>query len=151
METLRSRRRAAMIESEHLQRQTEEPSMTPPHAHLRHRTVPDVKPVRPPGLLLRFWTEISLSVLLALLGLAVLLNYSSLWSATVAAILIVTTVEAVLRRRLPVFILGLAVISTIIVLVVVLFTNLRIGVGILAILAALVILVANVRANIGRR
>ena len=150
-ETLRSRRRAAMIEHQHLERQIEEPPTMPPHAHLRHRTVPDVSPDRPPGLLLRFWTEISLSVLLALLGLAVLLDYSSLWTATVAAILIVTTVEAVLRRQLPVFILGLAVITAIIVLVVVLFTNLRIGVGVLAVLAALVILVANIRANIGRR
>ncbi len=150
-EALRVRRRAAVIEREHLERQTGHPVQTPPHAHLRHRTVPDVSPIRPPGLLLRFWTEISLSVLLALLGLAVLFDYSSLWSATITAILIVTTVEAVLRRQLPVFILGLAVLTTIVVLVVILFTNLRVGVGILAVLAAVVILVANVRANMGRR
>jgi len=110
-----------------------------------------VSPARPPGLLLRFWTEISLSVLLALLGLAMLFDYSSLWSATITAILIVTTVEAVLRRQLPIFILSLAVLTTIVVLVIILFTNLRVGVGILAVLAALVILVANIRANVGRR
>ncbi len=150
-DVLRSRRRAAVIEREHLERNLREPPVTPPHAHLRHRTVPDVSPARPPGLLLRFWTEISLSVLLALLGLAVLFDYSSLWSATIFAILIVTTVEAALRRQLPVFVLGLAVIATIVALTVVLFTNLRVGIGILAVLAALVILVANIRANVGRR
>ena len=150
-EALRVRRRAAVIEREHLERQAQNPPRTPPHAHLRHRTLPDVSPARPPGLLLRFWTEISLSVLLALLGLAVLFDYSSLWSATITAILIVTTVEAVLRRQLPVFILGLAVITAIVVLIIILFTNLRVGVGILAVLAAVVILVANIRANVGRR
>jgi len=150
-EALRSQRRAAVIEREHLARQLQDPPVTPPHAHLRHRTLPDVSPARPPGLLLRFWTEISLSVLLALLGLAMLFDYSSLWSATITAILIVTTVEAVLRRQLPIFILSLAVLTTIVVLVIILFTNLRVGVGILAVLAALVILVANIRANVGRR
>ena len=150
-EALRNRRRAAVIERELLGRRRLDPAVTPPHSHLRHRTLPDVSPARPPGLLLRFWTEISLSVLLALLGLAVLFDYSSLWSATIAAILVVTTVEAVLRRQLPIFILGLAVITAIVALVVVLFTNLRVGIGILAVLAALVILVANIRANVGRR
>ncbi len=152
VEELRAARRGAVIEREHLIReQCDPPKLPQPHAHLRSRTVPDVNPTRPPGLLLRFWTEVSLSVLLALLGLAVLFDYSSLWSATITAILIVMTVEAVLRRRLPVFLLSVTVLAAIVALVVILATNLRVGIGVLAVLAALVILIANIRANVGRR
>ncbi len=152
VEQLRASRRAALIEWEHITRARQDPP--PPadaHAHLRHRALPDVDPARPPGLLLRFWTEVSLSVLLALLGLALLFNYSSIWRGTVTAILIVMTIEAVLRRRLAVFLLGVVAVGAILSLTILLITNLRQGIGLLALVAAVVVLFANLRASLGRR
>ena len=149
---LRSDRRAVVIEGEHLTRARQDrPAPVDPHAHLRRRALPDVDPVRPPGKLLRFWTEVSLSVLLALLGLSLLFDYSSVLNATVGAILVVSTVEAVLRRRLAGFLLGLVVVASVAGLVYLMFTNLRLAVGVLLLVASVAILIANLRAFFARR
>ena len=79
LSTLRAARRAVVIEHEHLSRARHEPPPLPGvHAHLRRRALPNVDTDRPPGLLLRFWTEVSLSALLALLGSAFVFANTSL-------------------------------------------------------------------------
>ena len=117
----------------------------------KRQALPDTDSERPPGLLLRFWTEVSLSVLLALLGGSLLFDYSSIWWATISAIFVVSAVEAVLRRRLPIFLLGVAVVAAIGGVTILLVTNVRAGLGVLSLTAAFVILVANVRAYFARR
>ena len=149
---LRAARRAVVIEQEHLSRARQAPQpLTGVHAHLRRRALPDVDPDRPPGLLLLFWTEVSLSALLALLGSALAFGNTSLIRVGVSAVLIVMTVEAILRRRLVAFLLGLCVLASITGIVFLLITSLRAAIGVLLLLAALVLLIANLRAYLGRR
>ena len=119
--------------------------------HLRRRALPDVDPDRPPGLLLLFWTEVLLSALLALLGSALVFGDTSLIRVGVSAVLIVMTVEAILRRRLVAFLLGLCVLASITGIVFLLITSLRSAIGVLLLLAALVLLIASLRAYLGRR
>ncbi|CAN5274142.1 hypothetical protein BH11ACT6_BH11ACT6_50850 [soil metagenome] len=149
---LRAARRAVVIEHEHLSRARQEPP--PPvgvHAHLRRRALPNVDPDRPPGMLLRFWTEVSLSVLLALLGSALILGETPLLRVGVAAVIIVVTVEALLRHRLGLLLLGLGVLGSIAGIVFMIITNLRAAIGVLLLLAAFALLIANLRATLGRR
>jgi hypothetical protein len=149
---LRAARRAVVIEHEHLSRARHEP---PPvagvHAHLRRRALPNVDTDRPPGLLLRFWTEVSLSALLALAGSALVFGTISSIRVGVASVLIVMTVEAVLRRRVVGFVLGVGVLVAIAGIVFLLVTSLRAAVGVLLLVAALALLIANLRAYLGRR
>jgi hypothetical protein len=149
---LRAEHRAVVIELEQLRRARQEPPpMTGVHAHLRRRALPNVDTDRPPGLLLRFWTEVSLSALLALLGSALVFGNTSLIRVGVSAVLIVMAVEAVLRRRVVAFLLGLCVLASIVGIVFLLVTNLRAATGVLLVLAALALLIANLRAYLGRR
>ncbi len=148
---LRATRRAVIVEMENLQRIYDDRIDVPPHAHLRRRAVPDHGPRAAPGLLLRFWTEASLSVLLALLGIALLLNLASAPLVVVAAILVVTLVEAMLRRRLLVFLLGVFVVAVLTLAIWLFVTNLRVGLGALALLAAFSLTLANLRSLLARR
>ena len=59
--------------------------------------------------------------------------------------MIVTAVEAVLRGRLLVFLLGLAIIAGTVALIWLFLTHLRVAVGVLALVAAVAIGVANLR------
>ena len=121
------------------------------HAHLRRRALPNVDTDRPPGLLLRFWTEVSLSALLAMAGAALVFGTISSILVGVVAVLIVMTVEALLRRRMAVFLLGLGVLAAIAGIVFLLLTSLRTAVGVLLLVAAVALLIANLRAYLGRR
>lgn len=69
----------------------------------------------------------------------------------VSAVLIVMAVEAVLRRKVGVFLLGVGVLASIAGIVFLLVTDLRTATGVLLLLAALALLIANVRAYLGRR
>jgi len=149
---LRATRRAVMAELENLRREHNHQIDVLPHTHLRRRAVPELGArAAPPGLLLRFWTEASLSVLLALLGIALLLNLASAPEVALAAILVVMLVEAVLRRRLLVFLLGVLVVAVLILVIWLVVTNLRVGLGALALLAAFSLAVANLRSLLARR
>ena len=149
---LRAARRAVVIEQEHLHRaRGEPPPLAGVHAHLRRRALPNVDADRPPGLLLRFWTEVSLSALLALTGGALVFGTISSIRVAVLAVLIVMAVEAVLRRRVVVFLLGVGVLASIAGIVFLLVNDLRAATGVLLLLAALALLVANLRAYLGRR
>ena len=76
---------------------------------------------------------------------------TSLIRVGVSAVLFVMTVEAILRRRLVAFLLGLCVLASITGIVFLLITSLRAAIGVLLLLAALVLLIANLRAYLGRR
>ena len=93
----------------------------------------------------------SLSALLALLGSAFVFANTSLIQVSGTAVLIVMTVEAILRRRLAAFLLGVSVLAAIAGIVFLLVTNLRVALGVLLLLAALALLIANLRAYLGRR
>ena len=149
---LRSTRRAVILELEDLRRMREHPTEERPHAHLRRRTVPDqgVLAVRP-GLLLRFWTEASLSILLAMVGVALLLDLASAPLAVVAVILAVMLVEAVLRGRAAAFLLAVAILVALVAAVWLAMANWRVGLGMLALFASISLAVANLRATLARR
>jgi hypothetical protein len=146
---LRNRRRDAVNERDQLQQVRDVVRVPPPHAHLRHRSVPDTAPSA--GALVRFWSGASLSFLLALIGISLLVYGSSaLWIALLA-VLVVMAVEAVLRRRLIVFLLSVVILAGVVVLLWLLFTHFRIAIGVLALIAAVVIGVANLRNVLARR
>lgn len=149
---LRATRRAVVIEQEHLSRARDElPPLAGVHAHLRRRALPNVDADRPPGLLLRFWTEVSLSALLTLTGSALVFGTISSLRVGVSAVLIVMAVEAVLRRRVVVFLLGVGVVAAIAGIVFLIVTDVRAAAGVLLLLAALGLLIANLRAYLSRR
>jgi hypothetical protein len=143
---LRASRRFAVNERDQLLRAGGAPP-APPHAHLRHRAVPDV--ATSTGVLLRFWAGASLSVLLILLGLALLLDLGNVLVVSVAAVVIVTGVEATIRGHLLGFLLGLASLTVIGLMIWLLLTNLRTALGVAAIAAAVAIGVANLRTLLG--
>ena len=92
-----------------------------------------------------------MSVLLALLGVALLLNVASAPAVVVAAILTVMLVEAILRRRLLVFLLGILVVTVLTVALWLLVTNWRVGLGVLALVASISLALANLRSLLARR
>jgi hypothetical protein len=144
---LRARRRVAVNERDQLIQARGARPAQPPHAHLRHRAVPD--PSTPTGVLLRFWAGASLSVLLVLLGLALLLDLGPVLVVCVVAVVMVTGVEATLRGHLLAFLLGLASMAAVGLLIWLLLTNLRTALGITALIAAAAIGIANLRTLLG--
>jgi len=102
-------------------------------------------------MLLRFWTEVSLSALLAMAGAALVFGTISSILVGVVAVVIVMTVEALLRRRMAVFLLGLGVLAAIVGIAFLVLTSLRTAVGVLLLVAAVALLIANLRAYLGRR
>ncbi|MEU7900199.1 hypothetical protein AB0B45_46125 [Nonomuraea sp. NPDC049152] len=146
---LRSQRRSAVNERDQLRHVRSEMLYSPPHAHLRHRAVPE-KAVAP-GLLLRFWSGASLSVLLFLLGVALLFDLGPLFLVVGIAILVVMAVEALLRGRLFVFLPAVAIIAAVSLLIWLVVTQLRIALGVLALAAAVASGIANLRDLLTRR
>jgi len=148
---LRAERRATIAEGDRLRRLPDHGAAIHPHAHLSRRALPDLGLRANPILLVRLWTHASLSVLLAVVGIALLLNLAAAPLAAVAAILLVMSVEAVLRGRLAVFLLGALIVAGLVVGFWMFLTNWRIGLGVLALGAAIALAVADVRAMLLRR
>ena len=146
---LRARRRDAQNERDQLRHVPVGARRPPPHAHLRHRAVPET--ATSTGVLLRFWSGASLSILLVLIGLALLLRLGPVLVVSTGAVLIVMAIEALLRGRLLVFLLSVAIVAGNVALVWLLFTHLRVALGVLAIAAAVAIGIANVRMLLVRR
>jgi hypothetical protein len=146
---LRTRRRDAINERDQLRQVRTELLDRPPHAHLRRRAVPDT--TTSTGVLLRFWSGASMSILLAIMGVALLAQLGSIFVVTAAAVVLVMGVEALLRRKFGLFLLGLAITFAIAGLIWLLFTHVRVALGILTLTAAIAIGVANLRALLSRR
>jgi hypothetical protein len=148
----RARRRSLMVERESLAaRRAGGAPATSPHDHLGHRSMPEEGRALESGTILRIWTSGSLSLLLALFGVALIIDLGSIFWILLATVVLVLLVDALLRRRILTFLLGSAVIVAIVVLLVLFVVNWRFGVGGLAILASVAVGLANIRVLLARR
>jgi hypothetical protein len=150
VENVRQRRRALAGEREALARASLV-GLPPedPHAHLRHRAVPNVDPARTRRRVLHMWSAISASFLLAGLAVIVLGQGGALLDALAGLALIMLSVEAFARRHLARFaagLLGVAVVASVAwAVTIAAIGNWREAVAALLALAAVVLLVANIR------
>ena len=147
---LRLRRRALTDEREALVRASVLGlPLDDPHAHLRHRAVPDIDPARTRRHVLHTWSTISASVLMAGLAVIVLGQGGPILDALIFLTLVMLSVEAFARRHLARFVGGLLAIVIVVSLVwaaiVTAIGNWREAIAALLALAALVLLVANIR------
>ena len=78
-----------------------------PHAHLRRRALPNIDPARTRTRVLRIWSAVSASVLLAGLALIVLGRFGALVPAVAGLAVIMLCVEAFARGHLARFVAGL--------------------------------------------
>ncbi|MGZ4639736.1 MAG: hypothetical protein ACXV2J_11850, partial [Actinomycetes bacterium] len=120
-----------------------------PHAHLRHRALPNVDPVRTRKRVLRVWSAVSASFLLVGLAVIVLGRGGALLPALAGLALVMLCAEAFARGHLAQFVAGLLAAA---VMVAAVWTvtqaaagNWRLAVAVLLVLAAVVLLLANIR------
>lgn len=110
----RARRQALAEEREALERQSIIGlPRDDPHAHLRRRPLPNVDPIRTRTRVLRIWSSVSASVLLAGLALAVLGHFGALLPALGALTVVMLCAEAFARGHLARFVAGLIVVVVI--------------------------------------
>jgi hypothetical protein len=109
VQQVRARRQALAGEMEALEQASADglPAQNP-HAHLRHRALPNVDPARTRTRVLRIWSAVSASVLLAGLGLAILGHFGALLPAVGGLTVVVLCAEAFARGQLARFVAGLA-------------------------------------------
>ncbi len=81
----------------------------PPHAHLRHRALPNADSARARPRVLRAWSAVSASVLLAGLGVVILGHFGALLPAAASLAAVMLCTEAFARGQLARFVLGLLV------------------------------------------
>jgi hypothetical protein len=120
-----------------------------PHAHLRHRALPNVVQDRSRSRALRVWSSVSASFLLAGLALAILGHLGALVPALGAVTLVMLSAEAFARRYLAQFLAGLIALAAVAAAVWLAFWaaagHWRSAIAALLILAAVVLLLANIR------
>ena len=120
-----------------------------PHAHLRHRAVPNVAPARRRNRVLRAWSAASASLLLAGLAVIVAGHAGALLPALGGLAVFMLGAEAFARRHLLRFAAGLIAAITAAVLawaaVLAALSNWRPVIAGLLILAAVILLLANIR------
>jgi hypothetical protein len=120
-----------------------------PHAHLRHRALPNVDPVRTRKRILHTWSTVSVSFLLAGLAVIVLGQGGALLPALAGLALVLLCVEAFARGHLARFVAGLLAVAVVAgvawAATVTALGNWREALAALLALAALVLLVANIR------
>jgi hypothetical protein len=104
----RLRRRALAEEREILAGAAARPLPRPePHAHLRHRALPNVDPIRTRSRVLRVWSAVSASFLLAGLAVVILGQFGALLPAIGGLAALMLCVEAFARGHLGQFVAGL--------------------------------------------
>ena len=120
-----------------------------PHAHLRHRALPNVIPVRTRSRALRLWSAGSASFLLAGLAVVILGHFGALVPAFAALALITLSTEAFARGHLAQFLAGLvaaaAVAAAAGLAVWAALGHWRSAIAVLLALAAVALLLANIR------
>jgi hypothetical protein len=156
VEKIRLRRRTLAAEREALARASVHGlPQEDPHAHLRHRALPNVYPVRMRDRVLRAWSAVSASFLLAGLAVIVFGHGGALLPAIAGLSVFMLCAEAFARRHLLQFVLGLAAAAVVIAVVweavVAAVTNWRPVVAGLLIFAAIVLLLANIRDFFAKR
>jgi hypothetical protein len=150
VEQARVRRRALAEEREALARASVQGlPRDSPHAHLQRRALPNIDPVRTRSRVLRFWSAVSGSVLLAGLGVIVFGHFGALLPAFGGLAVVMLCAEAFARGYLAQFAAGLlaaAVVAAVAWLIVYAAVgNWRPAVATLLILGALALLLANIR------
>ena len=120
-----------------------------PHAHLRHRALPNVDPARARSRALRVWSSVSASFLLAGLAVVILGHLGALVPAFAAVTLVMLSAEAFTRRRLARFLAGLVALAAVAAVTWLAFWaaagHWRSAIAALLILAAVALLLANIR------
>ena len=120
-----------------------------PHAHLRHRALPNVDQAGSRSRALRVWSSVSASFLLAGMALAILGHLGALVPALGAVTVVMLSAEAFARRYLAQFLAGLiavaAVAAAVWLAVWAAAGHWRSATAALLILAAVVLLLANIR------
>ncbi|HEY2551695.1 MAG TPA: hypothetical protein VGI64_14085 [Streptosporangiaceae bacterium] len=126
-----------------------------PHAHLRHRAQPNVDPARTRSRVLRAWSAVSASILLAGLAAVILGHFGALLPAVGGLALVMLCTEAFARGHLAHFIavlLGLAVLVGAAWLAAqAVIGNWRLAAAVALIAAAVALLLANIRDFFVRR
>lgn len=126
-----------------------------PHAHLHHRALPNVAPIRARKRVLRIWSNVSASLLLAGCAVIVLGVGGPLLPALAGLAVVILCTEAFARGHLLQFIAGLlavAVAGTAIwVITLAAIGHWRLAAAVLFVLAALALLLANIRDFFSKR
>ena len=150
LQQLRARRQALAEEREALARAAVHGlPHEDPHAHLRHRALPNVDPARTRIRVLRIWSAISASVLLTGLALVVLGKFGALLPAVGGLAVVMLCAEAFARGHLVQFVAGLLAVA-VVAAAAFLATWAALGhwrsaIAVLLILAAAALLLAGIR------
>ncbi|MBV9203824.1 MAG: hypothetical protein JO037_00135 [Actinobacteria bacterium] len=120
-----------------------------PHAHLRHRALPNVYPARTRGRVLRAWSAVSAALLLAGLAVIVYWHADALLPALAGLAVVMLSAEAFARGHLIGFIAGLVAAAAVVIaawaVITAALANWRPVVAGLLTLAAVVVLLVNIR------
>ena len=84
-----------------------------PHAHLRHRALPNVDPARTRTRVLRIWSAVSATVLLTGLALVILGQFGALVPAIGGLAVVMLCAEAFARGHLVQFVTGLLTVAVV--------------------------------------
>jgi hypothetical protein len=118
-----------------------------PHDHLRHRRMPIPPEERSRRRVLAIWAAISTPLVLGWLILLVLPLGRSIFGLSLAALMVIFTIEAIARRELVRFLGSVVVVVAVVAVVLVglwaLFIDWRISVALALAAAAIVLLVVN--------
>jgi hypothetical protein len=121
--------------------------ITEPHDHLHHRRMPMPDAERSRRRVLSVWAAISTPLVLLWLILLVLPLGASLVGLSVAALLVILTVEAIARRQLARFLVALVVVAVVVAVGLALFVGLlvdwRRSLTVLLAASAAILLVVN--------
>ncbi len=108
VQQVRGRRQALAEEREALERAAAHGlPREEPHAHLRRRALPNVDPARTRTRVLRIWSAVSASILLAGLALVILGHFGALLPAVGGLTVVMLCLEAFARGQLVRFVAGL--------------------------------------------
>ena len=114
VQQVRARRQALVEEREALARAAVHGlPREDPHAHLRHRALPNVDPARTRTRVLRIWSAVSASVLLTGLALVVLGQFGALLPAVGGLAVVMLCAEAFARGHLVQFVAGLLAVAVV--------------------------------------
>jgi thiol:disulfide interchange protein len=156
VEQVRLRHRALADEHEALARASVLGLMPEdPHAHLHHRALPNVAPVRTRKRVLRIWSNISASLLLAGCAVIVLGVGGPLLPALAGLAVVILCTEAFARGHLLQFIAGLVAVAVaaaaIWLVALAAIGHWRVAAAVLFVLAALALLLVNIRDFFSKR
>ena len=123
----------------------------PVHAHLRHRSVPDVDVGKPVNWLLRLWSTVSVSLLLIGLAAVIYFDLDRRLLGLVAVVIVVLAIDAAIRGHFATFMAGFIAFAVVVGSIWLLLTNFRTGTAMLLTLGAIGLLLSNLGAYLRSR